>query len=1001
MFSFDSLINFVSGLGTTKDPTTASQYGLNILGRNALENAYRGDWVARRIVDAPAEDATREWRSWQTEADQIELLEKAEQTFNIAEKVKQAKILSRLYGGAALVLGVDQGLPHEPLDIDKLGADCLKFVVVMHCYQLSAGELIYNVFSPWYLRPAYYTVQTPTYGFDLKAKDLDIKLGPGQLPAIGMGPGSAGVYLHPSRVIEFVGNKLPDVTLSPMGGNWGDSVLQTCDEALKDFGMTVGGIANMINDAKLDVVKIPDFSKNIATKQYAERLLTRFTLANQSKSMINTLLLDKEEEWERIQTNLSGMPNVMAEIMKVVAGAGGIPVSRLMGQSPGKGLSTTTGGDTDIKNYYDSIAAQQRTEDTPALEPLDRILMRSALGKEDDTIWYEWNPLYTPDPSQVATIALQKAQAAQADVTMALINPDALRRARVNQLIEDGTYPGLEDAIEKFGEEPPEPKPGDIDPKTGLPIPDPKDIDPITGLPKVDPLTGKPKLSGGGGGNAKPGNPFVKSGGDKSSGKPPTTLKIIHSVGDDGEELLDDDDFENWLNDGSPDQPRDQIGRWAKGPMSFRAFAVKQVPEAPQPFGPTGPTGDQTNAYIDRLKAAGRLNDDGTVSLYHLTLGDDDAVKNILEKGLIPNAQQSLGQQLWAAGHAAYGTYFFTEKEQALNQQEQSGGTTALIEARIPITPLTIMRFVPDEDESDQAIDGPEILVRGGALAFIGGVPAKALKLIKPATADGWTIDDYNPDERRDEHGKWTAGGARSGITTPAGQLTNAEIAKLTPQDIADRLEAAEAELRKITPTDKIDTPARQALRQYVVDTLYNHGIENRSHNRTATIVLGLPGSGKSTLAKPMLNSGAIEIEGDNAKALLPEFAGGVGAWAVHEEGSAIMRQVLAKAMANGDDIVWPRIDSKDKIVADVENLKKAGYTVHVKLVDTNAKEAAEAATVRFLKMGRYVSPEMILNYGNLSRESYEAAKATGIPASSEAYKRKASGAYGFDKTEG
>src|SRR3974390_1641293 len=62
----DSLHNFVTGLGQWGvDRNKAVEFTLWLLDRATLENMYRGDWLARAIVDAPAEDITREWRAWQ------------------------------------------------------------------------------------------------------------------------------------------------------------------------------------------------------------------------------------------------------------------------------------------------------------------------------------------------------------------------------------------------------------------------------------------------------------------------------------------------------------------------------------------------------------------------------------------------------------------------------------------------------------------------------------------------------------------------------------------------------------------------------------------------------------------------------------------------------------------------------------------------------------------------------------------------------------------------
>jgi phage-related protein (TIGR01555 family) len=460
----DSLINFVSGLGTFKDPSRSSDYTLNLLNRIQQENAYRADWIARRVVDAPAEDMTSNWRDWQADGDKITAIEALEKKLRLQIKLKNAIIRARLYGGGALVMGVEDGnQADEPLDLDKVGKDALRFLVVMNRYELSAGPRIYDVNSDWYTRPEYYTVQTPISG-------VEEPLPKGADPTA---MNSVMTRVHPSRVIELVGNELPDWRLAPLGGGWGDSVLQTMDDTLRQWGLTVGGIAAMVNDAKMDVVKIPDFSKNIATQEYANRLYTRFAAANQSKSSINSLLLDKEEEWDRIQTNFGGLPNLLTELMTIVAGAANLPVSRLFGKAGSKGLGKSSSGQDELRNYYDGVSAEQRTELTPRLDLLDQVIIRSALGGPDDNVHYAWTPLYNSEPKELADIAKVKADTTQVYVTMGIINEDVLRDAAVNQLIEDGTYPGLEDAIDEYGSEP-------------------EVVEARVWSPGYDPVTGKP-----------------------------------------------------------------------------------------------------------------------------------------------------------------------------------------------------------------------------------------------------------------------------------------------------------------------------------------------------------------------------------------------------------------------------------------------------------------------------------------------------------------------------
>src|ERR1017187_9107538 len=340
---FDGLVNFVSGLGTFKDPTTAAQYQLKLLNRDQLETMYRTDWLSKRIVDGIPEDATREWRAWKGSNPQIEAIEELEKTHQIQMKTKLAMLRGRLYGGASLVIGVDDGKEaFEPLNLDGVKKDSLKFVVVMNRYELMAGPRDYNVSSPWYTRPSYYTVATPLFGFGGETGAIAPGVYPGandypvneQDPMAAYGAGM--LKIHPSRVIEFVGNSLPDWRLIPMGGGWGDPVLQTCEEALKDYGITVGGVANLINDAKVDIIHIDALAQKLSTAEKSRRLLGRFGMTNQTKSMINALLLDKDEVWERKQTAFSTLDQIILQFMMIVAAAGGYPPSRLFGQGASK-----------------------------------------------------------------------------------------------------------------------------------------------------------------------------------------------------------------------------------------------------------------------------------------------------------------------------------------------------------------------------------------------------------------------------------------------------------------------------------------------------------------------------------------------------------------------------------------------------------------------------------------------------------------------------------------
>jgi Protein of unknown function (DUF1073) len=206
----------------------------------------------------------------------------------------------------------------------------------------------------------------------------------------------------------------------------------------------IGGIASLVQEAKIDVIKIPNLSERLSTKEYADKLAQRMTYANVIKSMNNALLIDAAEEWQRISTSFAALPDILQNYLICAAGAADIPATRLIGQSP-RGLNAT--GEHDTRNYYDKIKSEQNTVLRPALGLLDEVLIRSALGSRPEEIFYDWRSLWQMTETELADLAKKKADTFQIDVSTALIDSNALRIGRENQLIEDGTYPGLEQTL--------------------------------------------------------------------------------------------------------------------------------------------------------------------------------------------------------------------------------------------------------------------------------------------------------------------------------------------------------------------------------------------------------------------------------------------------------------------------------------------------------------------------------------------------------------------------
>lgn len=429
-YTTDRIANLITGAGTAKDKSAATQWALRLLTREELEAAYRSDWLARKIVDIIPFDMTRAWREWQAAPEQITALEAEEARLQVKARFTQAQQRARLYGGAALFIGTTRDEdPTQELVPERVGLGGLRYLHVLAQHEVTAGALIRDPLSPYYGEPEHY---------ELRA-----------------GTGSSATRIHPSRIIPFVGAALPDpfhVGYSGGFAGWGDPVLQIVHDAVLNAGLVQNTIASLLPEAKTDVVTVPGLTEALATPEGTARYARRFAEAAVLRSIHNITLIDGgnsdgAEQWQQRQVSFTGLPDVARLYLQVAAGAADIPATRLLGQAPA-GLNAT--GDSDVRNYYDHISAKQESEFRPRLSRLDEILIRSALGTRPPEVHFRFAPLWQLSDSEKAEIAYKKAQATKIYTDTGLVDDEVLAVGVRNQLTEDGTYPGIEAAFKDY-----------------------------------------------------------------------------------------------------------------------------------------------------------------------------------------------------------------------------------------------------------------------------------------------------------------------------------------------------------------------------------------------------------------------------------------------------------------------------------------------------------------------------------------------------------------------
>lgn len=409
----DGLANVVTGRGTSVDRSMHNFWMGMSMPAQQIEAAYRSSWLIRQIVDIPAQDETRAGRDWDADDEQIAKIEAEEKRIALWAKVRQARILGRLGGGALFInLGDDPSRPLPP----TVRPEQIENLVPLYRTQLTLGLPDDDVLSPYFNEP------------------VDFRLNTAARPLI-----------HRTRLVFFKGLMVPGMHFTSYDDRfWGDSVVQVVNEAVQNATTATAGFAALVDEAKVDVFKFAKLAETLAQPGGEARVMQRVNLATTDKSLNRSVTLDAEDAWETRTLNFSGAKDMITTLMGIAAGAANIPATKLLGKSP-DGMNAT--GEGDEKVYKDAISASQESDLRPALEQLDAVVLPSA-GAPKDLTW-KFSPLQHLSEKDEADIENKEADTVSKYVTSALVPESALAKAVQNRMIESGRWPGLKEGIEE------------------------------------------------------------------------------------------------------------------------------------------------------------------------------------------------------------------------------------------------------------------------------------------------------------------------------------------------------------------------------------------------------------------------------------------------------------------------------------------------------------------------------------------------------------------------
>lgn len=396
------------------DPVTDMELTLN----------YEENGLFSNIIDIPADDAVRSGFSYGVNDTRLEnFINDSLDELEFEEKASLAIKWSRLYGGALMVMVIDDGRQiHEPVDWDNIrGVD----------------ELL--VFERPLVTPDYNSV------YDYRPQN-------GKWSKFGM-PEFYQVFpvygrafrVHESRCLLFKNGTLPQSSSRAEYRFFGMPEYARIHKSLQETVTSHGNGVKLLDRAVQAIYKMNDLATLLETEEGEDIVLRRLRIIDMAKGIINSIAIDANgEDYDYKTVTFSGVKDIVDATCNMLSAVTKIPQTKLFGRSPAGENST---GESDMENYYTFVEKIQKLNLKKNLGVLiDMILAAGKYKgkfKEIPDYRLQFRSLWSlsekeraeVDQAKAAT-ELTKAQTAQAYVDMQAIDASEIRK----KLAERGEF---------------------------------------------------------------------------------------------------------------------------------------------------------------------------------------------------------------------------------------------------------------------------------------------------------------------------------------------------------------------------------------------------------------------------------------------------------------------------------------------------------------------------------------------------------------------------------
>ena len=227
-----------------------------------------------------------------------------------------------------------------------------------------------------------------------------------------------GQKIHATRLMMFASRTLPDM-LKPAYNFGGISLSQLAQPAVDNWLRTRDNAGKLLRN--FSTVCYGTDLASLLNGGAGETVLDRAKLFTKMRDNLGLMILDKDrEQFFEIHTPLSGVDKLQAQAQEHMAAVAQTPLVVLLGITP-SGLNASSDGE--IRVFYDYVKDMQEILFRGPLEDVIKLVQLNEFGEIDESITFDFEPLYQMNEAEQARIRKADADAGIEYIGAGVISP--------------------------------------------------------------------------------------------------------------------------------------------------------------------------------------------------------------------------------------------------------------------------------------------------------------------------------------------------------------------------------------------------------------------------------------------------------------------------------------------------------------------------------------------------------------------------------------------------